>query len=109
MVDQRLTFQEIMAVESVGEDRYMSLCPAWAPNGRAAYGGIVYAQATWAAAQTVEEGLIVHVLNTAFLFCTALTRYRALMDILRFLGLLIDHIFSLLSRLVKVDHIVPVQ
>jgi len=41
----------------------MSKTPAWAPGGKigfAAYGGHVYAQAVWAASQTVPEGMIVH-------------------------------------------------
>lgn len=75
-VDQRTTLVEIMAVEALpnpgvpldaglttaSPDKYMSVRPAWTPAGHTtAYGGHVFAQAVWAAAQTVGEGLVIHV------------------------------------------------
>ncbi len=51
-----------MALEPTGaDDTFMSKQVAWCPVGAAAYGGHVYAQAVWAAAQSVEAGLVVHV------------------------------------------------
>lgn len=68
MEERARTFIELMALQAVGEDRYMSLSPGWAPSGRgAAYGGIIYALATWAAAQTVGDGFVVHVSLSLFL------------------------------------------
>jgi acyl-CoA thioesterase len=37
----------------------ISMCPAGGENGT--YGGHVFAQAAWAAAQTVNEGYMIHV------------------------------------------------
>jgi hypothetical protein len=47
---------------NVTDEIYMSVRRGWSPTGTGAtYGGHVYAQAVWAAAQTVDEGLVVHV------------------------------------------------
>ena len=44
------------------EETYMSLTPAWASGGAwSAFGGHVYAQSIWAAAQEVPDGQVVHV------------------------------------------------
>ncbi len=44
-----------------GERRFLSLRPSFNPGSGATYGGHVFAQAVWAAAQTVREGMICHV------------------------------------------------
>jgi len=62
------SFLELMALEKVPgkEATYMSKTPAWASGGAwNAFGGHVYAQSAWAAAQEVTEGLVVHVWHTA--------------------------------------------
>jgi hypothetical protein len=62
--DASTTFIELMALSRLPgpEAAYMSLTPAWASGGRwNAFGGCVYAQAVWAAAQEVAEGMVVHV------------------------------------------------
>lgn len=43
--------------------KFMSVNPSFCPDGGsgAAFGGHVYAQAVWAAARTVGEGMVVHV------------------------------------------------
>lgn len=58
------SFADLMALEKdPGKERtYMSKTPAWAAGGSwNSFGGHVYAQACWAAAQEVGEGLVVHV------------------------------------------------
>lgn len=60
----KTSFADLMALEKVpGKDNtYMSKTPAWAAGGSwNSFGGHVYAQASWAAAQEVPEGLVVHV------------------------------------------------
>jgi acyl-CoA thioesterase len=65
----RLAFVELMALETLeppnasnGVYEYMSKHPAYNPTGGAAFGGHVYSQSVWAAAQTVgKEGMVVHV------------------------------------------------
>ncbi len=45
-----------------GKERFMSTVPSYCAGGHGvAYGGHVYAQAVWAAAQTVGPGMVVHV------------------------------------------------
>ena len=61
-----LSFQDIMEVIEIprqdnGSRRFISKRPAWAPLGGLTYGGHVFAQAAWAAAQTVDEGMVIHV------------------------------------------------
>lgn len=69
----RIPFVQLMALEAVAgaEDRYVSKTLAWAPGhgwGNA-FGGHVYAQAVWAAAQNVKGGLVVHVRIFFYWFC----------------------------------------
>ena len=68
MMNNRLSFTELMALEAVKTPKsservlYRSLTPAYSPgNTGSAYGGHPFAQAAWAAAQTVDDGFIVHV------------------------------------------------
>lgn len=66
---ERLSFVELMTLESVeeidvnGESVPQFMGKYTAPNfgGSAGYGGYVYAQSVWAAAQSVAEGMVVHV------------------------------------------------
>jgi acyl-CoA thioesterase len=64
-MDDTITFVDLMALHTLQSEqeaqKFMSLIPAFNAGGGAAYGGHVYAQAVWAAAQTVGEGMIVHV------------------------------------------------
>jgi hypothetical protein len=63
--DKPTTYMDLMALHPLESEqeaqRFMSLRPAFNAGGAAAYGGHVYAQTVWAAAQTVGEGMIVHV------------------------------------------------
>lgn len=60
------SFAELMALEKVAgaeQPTYISKTPAWSPfrSPQNAFGGHVYAQAAWAAAQEVRDGLTIHV------------------------------------------------
>ncbi|KAE9372363.1 Thioesterase/thiol ester dehydrase-isomerase [Stipitochalara longipes BDJ] len=61
-----MTFVDLMALEPLnseqGTERFMSVNPSFCPDGGfgAAFGGHVYAQSVWAAAQTVGPGMVVH-------------------------------------------------
>ncbi|GME66468.1 NAD dependent epimerase/dehydratase family protein [Neofusicoccum parvum] len=67
-------FAELMALEKIGENTFRSIakpCPGGprvidGKNYITTYGGHVYAQAAWAAAQTVGEGFVIH--NTSGYF-----------------------------------------
>lgn len=68
MADENpMTFIDLMSLlplnSEQGAERFMSVSPSFSPNGGAvqAFGGHVYAQSVWAAAQTVGEGMVVHV------------------------------------------------
>lgn len=62
-------FAELMAVESIDENTFKSVskpCPGppRVINGTlhiSTYGGHIYAQSAWAAAQTVGDGFVIHV------------------------------------------------
>ena len=63
-----VTFADLMSLETFDSRTFRSKVKAYAPTGgeNGAYGGHVYAQSAWAAAQTVPEGMIIHVsLNLA--------------------------------------------
>jgi len=53
-------FADLMNLETITDDTFRSTTQAYAPSG-GAYGGHVFAQAVWAAAQTVKRGFLVHV------------------------------------------------
>jgi acyl-CoA thioesterase II len=55
-------FAELMRLEKIDENTFRSTVSAYAPTGgeNGAYGGHVYSQSVWAAAQTVKEGFVVH-------------------------------------------------
>ena len=69
MAETPLPFIQLMELSRLHErdgdeekgGRFMSTTPCFNAGGGAAYGGHVYAQAVWAAAQTVGVGMIVHV------------------------------------------------
>ena len=61
-----LPFADLMRLEKINEVTYRSIAQPFAPGGdhprgnRRAYGGHVYAQAAWAASQTVANGFVLH-------------------------------------------------
>lgn len=56
------SFVELMALAKINANTYESGFPAFSPGGfTRAYGGHCYAQAPWAAAQTVKKGFVLHV------------------------------------------------
>lgn len=61
-----LPFVDLMRLETINEVTYRSTAQPFCPGGNhprsmgRAYGGHVYAQAAWAAAQTVPEGFVLH-------------------------------------------------
>lgn len=68
-------FAELMALEKIGENTFKSAsmpCPGGPRifDGKlyiSTFGGYVYAQAAWAAAQTVPEGVVIHVCALCFI------------------------------------------
>lgn len=64
-----VSFATLMELEKINDTTYRSLTKAFEPGApftaknekTRTYGGHVYAQACWAAAQTVRAGLILHV------------------------------------------------
>lgn len=58
-----LPFDKVIELEKIDEWTFRSLVKAYSPTGgeNGTYGGHVFAQAAWAAAQTVDEGLLIHV------------------------------------------------
>jgi acyl-CoA thioesterase len=58
-----IPFVALMRLEKIDERTFRSTVRAYGPTGgeNGAYGGHVYAQSVWAAAQTVGEGFVVHV------------------------------------------------
>ena len=60
--NEYLPFVDMLALEKINESTYRSIAMPFSPGGMGrAYGGHVYAQAVWAAAQTVGNGFVVHV------------------------------------------------
>lgn len=60
--NEYLPFIDMIALEKINNDTFRSRAPPFSPGGSGrAYGGHVYAQAVWAAAQTVGKGFVVHV------------------------------------------------
>ena len=62
-----LPFVDLMRLETINDATFRSTAQPFCPGGThirsagRAYGGHVYAQAAWAAAQTVPEGFVLHV------------------------------------------------
>jgi hypothetical protein len=64
-----MPFAQLMRLETVGKDVYRSIELPFAPGvGSMAFGGHVYAQAVWAAAQTIPGAMTVHVCRSTL--CT---------------------------------------
>ncbi|KAF1812618.1 acyl-CoA thioesteras-like protein [Eremomyces bilateralis CBS 781.70] len=63
-----VSFYESMRLEKIDETTYRSVTKAYSPTGgeNGTYGGHVYSQAAWAAAQTVEEGFVIHSITGYF-------------------------------------------
>lgn len=57
------SFEELMKLEKLDDHTFRSVTRGYAPTDgqNGTYGGHVYAQAAWAAAQTVEDGFLLHV------------------------------------------------
>lgn len=74
-----VSFEELMKLEKIDDHTFRSVTRAYAPTGgqNGTYGGHVYAQAAWAAAQTVEDGFLLHVRTPGHLVKEScrLTRY----------------------------------
>jgi hypothetical protein len=58
-----LPFDQVMQLEKIDDGMFRSVTKAYSPTGaeNGTYGGCVYAQAVWAAAQTVDDGFLIHV------------------------------------------------
>lgn len=61
-----LPFDLLMQLEKIDDRTFRSVTQAFSPTdgetlGFGAFGGHVYAQAAWAAAQTIKEGFLIHV------------------------------------------------
>jgi acyl-CoA thioesterase II len=57
-----VSFAELMKLEKIDERTFRSTVRAYSPTGgeNGTYGGHVYSQAVWAAAQTVQPGFLLH-------------------------------------------------
>ncbi|KAF2010097.1 acyl-CoA thioesteras-like protein [Aaosphaeria arxii CBS 175.79] len=57
-----LPFDKVMELEKIDDRTFRSIVKAYSPTGgeNGTYGGHVYAQAAWAAAQTISEGFLLH-------------------------------------------------
>ncbi|KAF2451393.1 acyl-CoA thioesteras-like protein [Karstenula rhodostoma CBS 690.94] len=57
-----LPFDQVMQLEKIDDGTFRSVTKAYSPTGgeNGTYGGHVYAQAVWAAAQTVDDGFLIH-------------------------------------------------
>lgn len=70
-------FADLMALNKIDKTTFASAAPAYSPGGfTRAFGGHVYAQAAYAAAQTVREGFVLHV-------CMSLSRGRVSRSVAR--------------------------
>lgn len=60
-----LPFQDLVKLDKVDDHTFRSTATPFSPGGAVgpnrAYGGHVYAQAAWAASQTVNDGFLLHV------------------------------------------------
>jgi acyl-CoA thioesterase len=58
-----LPFDKVIELERIDDTTFRSIVKAYSPTGgeNGTYGGHVFAQAAWAAAQTVKEGFLIHV------------------------------------------------
>ncbi|PNS19303.1 hypothetical protein CAC42_2480 [Sphaceloma murrayae] len=71
--NEYLPFSDMIAVEKINESTYRSKAMPFSPGGGGrAYGGHVYAQAVWAAAQTVGKDFVIHNV-TGFFILAGLT------------------------------------
>jgi len=63
---QVLPFDKVIELEKIDDWTFRSIVKAYSPTGgeNGTYGGHVFAQAAWAAAQTVDEGFLIHVSGT---------------------------------------------
>lgn len=65
--NEYLPFVDLIKLDKVDEFKYQSIELPFSPGGRLrqskkrSYGGHVYAQAAWAACQTVKESLLIYV------------------------------------------------
>lgn len=58
-----LPFDKVIELEKISDITFRSITKAYSPTGgqNGTYGGHVYAQSAWAAAQAVKEGFLLHV------------------------------------------------
>jgi acyl-CoA thioesterase len=58
-----LPFDKVIELERIDDNNFRSVTKAysWTGGQNGTYGGHVYAQSAWAAAQTVKEGFLIHV------------------------------------------------
>jgi len=62
-------FTVMMRLERIDETTFKSTYPAYSPGGSTrAFGGHVFAQSAWAAAQVVKKGFIIHVRENFLIF-----------------------------------------
>jgi hypothetical protein len=66
---QVLPFDKVIELERIDDWTFRSIVKAYSPTAgeNGTYGGHVFAQAAWAAAQTVDEGFLIHVCPTTSL------------------------------------------
>ena len=63
--NEYIPFTQLIALEEISKNTFRSKALAFSgANGNRAYGGHVYMQACYAAAQTVPKGMVLHVSKT---------------------------------------------
>lgn len=64
-----LPLSTLMRLHKIDDNNYKSHAKAYAPTGGAngAYGGYIYSLSAWAAAQTVNPGLLIHSVSGSFI------------------------------------------
>lgn len=57
-----LPFDKLIELEQIDELTFRSITRGYSPTGgeNGTYGGHIFAQAAWAAAQTMKEGYLIH-------------------------------------------------
>lgn len=74
--NEYVPFVDLMRLENINDVTYRSIAQPFNPGGNIvksmgrAYGGHVYAQAAWAAAQTVPAGFVLHNVSGWFILST---------------------------------------
>ena len=81
-------FSKLLELSRIDDRTFRSIVQAYSPTGaeNGTYGGHVFAQAAWAAAQTVAEGFVIHVCNHKKLPCYVYLQAQTMVQLDREVG-----------------------